>query len=317
MGDLDKDDKIVVFGHSGLVGSAITRKLKNAEFTNIVTKTRQELDLLDQKAVNSFFADEKPEYVFLAAARVGGIMANNKFPADFIYENLVIETNVIHSSYVHKVRKLLFLGSSCIYPRNAPQPIQENYLLTSELEPTNAPYALAKIAGVIMCQSYNRQYRSNFISVMPTNIYGPNDNFHPENSHVLPALIRKFHEAKDRNAPEVTMWGTGSAKREFLYVDDLASACVFLMSNYNDPDIINIGTGEEISIKELAEKISGVIGYRGKIIWDPSKPSGTPRKLLDVTKINQLGWRHEVSLEDGIKKTYQWFKTNIDRFRAK
>jgi GDP-L-fucose synthase len=313
---MDKNAKIVVFGHRGLVGSAIYRRLQADGYTNILTRTREELDLTDQKAVENFFATEKPEYAFLSAAKVGGIMANNTYPADFIYQNLAVETNIISSAHNNKVKKLLFLGSSCIYPRMAPQPMKEEYLLTSELEPTNAPYAIAKIAGIIMCQSYNRQYGDNFISVMPTNLYGPEDNFHPINSHVLPALIRKFHEAKENNLPEIQMWGTGSAKREFLYVDDLAAACVYLMNNYNDPSIVNIGTGEDVSIKELAEKIKEIVGYEGKLTWDPSKPDGTPRKLLDVSKIHGLGWQHEISLDDGLKRTYSWFKENINNLRS-
>jgi GDP-L-fucose synthase len=314
---MEKNAKVVVFGHRGLVGSAIVRKLKADGYTNIVTRTRDELDLIDQKAVDDFFVKEKPEYVFLAGAKVGGIVANNSYPAEFIYQNLAVETNIIHSAHVHKVKKLLFLGSSCIYPRMAPQPMKEEHLLTSELEPTNAPYAIAKIAGIIMCQSYHRQYGDNFISVMPTNLYGPNDNFHPENSHVLPALLRKFHEAKEKGLPEVKMWGTGSAKREFLYVDDLASACVYLMNTYNDPSIVNIGTGEDVSIKELAERIKEVVGFEGEIMWDPTKPDGTPRKLLDVSKLHSLGWKHEISFEEGIKRAYEWFKENINNVRSK
>lgn len=314
---MDKNAKIVVFGHRGLVGSALVRRLKQDGYTNLVTRTRDELDLLDKQAVETFFADERPEYVFLAAAKVGGIMVNNTYPADFIYQNLLIETNILHAAHTHKVKKLLFLGSSCIYPRLAPQPMKEEHLLTGGLEATNAPYAIAKIAGIIMCQSYWRQYGDRFISVMPTNLYGPEDNFHPEHSHVLPALIRKFHEAKEQNLPEVTMWGTGSAKREFLYVDDLASAVVFLMNNYDEPNIVNIGTGVDVSIKELAEKIAEAVGYQGKISWDPSKPDGTPRKLLDVRKINDLGWRHETELDDGIRKTYEWYKDNLDSVRSR
>jgi GDP-L-fucose synthase len=314
---MEKNAKIVVFGHRGLVGSAIVRKLKADGYTNIVTRTREELDLIDQKAVEEFFAKEKPEYVFLAGARVGGIMANNTYPAEFIYQNLTVEVNVIHSAHIHKVKKLLFLGSSCIYPRLAPQPMKEEHLLTSELEPTNAPYAISKIAGIIMCQSYHRQYGDNFISVMPTNLYGPNDNFHPENSHVLPALVRKFHEAKENKLPKVSMWGSGSAKREFLHVDDLAAACVYLMNTYNDPSIVNIGTGEDVSIKELAEEIKNIVGYEGEITWDLSKPDGAPRKLLDVSNIHGLGWKHSVSLEEGLKNTYMWFKENTGNLRSK
>lgn len=268
------------------------------------------MDLTDQHAVTEFFAEEKPEYVFLSAAKVGGIMANKTMPADFAYNNLAIQTNIIHSAYIHKVKKLLFLGSSCIYPKLCPQPIKEEYLLSGELESSNKAYAIAKIAGIIMCQSYNEQYGTNFISLMPTNLYGPHDNFDLENSHVLPAMIRKFHEAKVNDAPSVTLWGTGSAKREFLHVDDLAEASLFLMQNYNDSSIINVGTGEDVTIKELAEKIKEVVGYRGEIIWDITKPDGTPRKLLDVSKLHTLGWGHSISLNDGISSTYKWFKEN-------
>lgn len=313
---MNKNAKIYVAGHGGLVGSALMRKLKAQGYKKIITRSREELNLLDQKAVANFFKKEKPEFVFLAAARVGGIMANATYPADFIYENLTVETNIIHSAHVHKVQKLLFLGSSCIYPRLAPQPMRESHLLTSELEPTNAPYAIAKIAGIIMCQSYNKQFGDNFISVMPTNLYGPNDNFHPENSHVFPALIRRFHEAKEKKLPEVVMWGTGGAKREFLFVDDLASACLFLMNNYNEPNIVNIGTGEDVTIKQLAEQIKKVVGYKGELVWDVSKPDGTPRKLLDVSKIHKLGWKNSVNLDKGVKKTYTWFKKNAKTIRS-
>jgi len=307
---MKKDSKIFVAGHRGLVGSAIVRALQKDDFTNLCLKTHLELDLLDQHAVAEFFAHEKPEYVFLSAAKVGGIMANKTYPADFIYNNLTIETNVIHSAYAHKVKKLLFLGSSCIYPKLCPQPIKEEYLLTAELEPSNKAYAVAKIAGIIMCQSYNEQYGTNFISLMPTNLYGPNDNFDLENSHVLPAMIRKFHEAKVRNEANVTLWGTGSAKREFLHVDDLAHASLFLMKNYNDSAIINVGTGEDVSIKELAEMVKNVVGYEGNIIWDTTKPDGTPRKLLDVSKLHSLGWKHEIPLDLGITSAYEWFEEN-------
>jgi len=307
---MNKDSKIYVAGHRGLVGSAIVRALQGRGFNNLVLKTHQELDFLDQSAVKKFFEQEKPEYVFLAAAKVGGIMANKTFPADFIYNNLSIGTNVIHNAYVHGVKKLLFLGSSCIYPKLCPQPIKEEYLLTSELEPTNKAYALAKIAGIVMCQSYNEQYGTNFISLMPTNLYGPNDNFDLENSHVLPALIRKFHEAKIAEKPSITLWGTGSARREFLHVNDLADASVFLMNNYNDSSIINIGTGEDITIKELAEKVRAVVGYEGEIVWDTTKPDGTPRKLLDVSKLHALGWKHTMALDHGIAATYTWYKEN-------
>lgn len=307
---METTSKIYLAGHRGLVGSATVRALKSQGYDNLVLKTREELDLTDQKAVEDFFASEKPEYVFLAAAKVGGIMANNAYPADFIHQNLIIETNVIHQAYKNNVKKFLFLGSSCIYPKNCPQPIKEEYLLSGELEPTNKPYAVAKIAGIIACQSYNRQHGTNFISVMPTNLYGPNDNFDLENSHVLPALIRKFHEAKLKRKNEVVLWGTGSPKREFLHVDDLADACVFLMKNYDDSEIINIGTGEDISIQELAELIKTAVGFEEKIVWDATKPDGVARKLLDVSKIHQLGWRHKIGMEEGIKATYQWFVEN-------
>jgi len=309
---MNKDSKIYVAGHRGLVGSAIVRALQGRGFNNLVLKTHQELDLLDQSAVKKFFEQEKPEYVFLAAAKVGGIMANKTFPADFIYSNLTIQTNVIHNAYAHGVKKLLFLGSSCIYPKLCPQPIKEEYLLTSELEPTNKAYSLAKIAGIVMCQSYDEQYGTNFISLMPTNLYGPNDNFDLENSHVLPALIRKFHEAKIAEKPSITLWGIGSARREFLHVNDLADASVFLMNNYNDSSIINIGTGEDITIKELAEKVKATVRYKGAILWDTTKPDGTPRKLLDVNKLHALGWKHSISLDDGITSTYEWYKKNYE-----
>lgn len=309
---MNKDAKIFVAGHRGLVGSAIVRTLKAQGFKNLILKTRGELDLTDQHAVEKFFAQEKPEYVFLAAAKVGGIMANKTYPADFIHSNLIIQTNIIHNAYTHKVKKLLFLGSSCIYPKLCPQPIKEEYLMTGELEPSNKAYALAKIAGIFMCQSYNEQHGTNFVSIMPTNLYGQNDNFDLENSHVMPAMIRKFHEAKINNAPTVIMWGTGSAKREFLHVDDLAEATLFLMENYNDSEIINVGTGEDVSIKELAEKLKNVVGYEGEILWDTSKPDGTPRKLLDVTKLRSLEWKHSVPLDVGIATTYEWFKKNYE-----
>lgn len=307
---MNKDSKIYVAGHRGLVGSAIVRVLKDAGYTNIVTRTRDELDLTIQADVQKFFENERPEYVFLAAAKVGGIMANKTYPADFIYSNLVIETNVIESAQRSKVQKLLFLGSSCIYPKLALQPIKEEYLLTGPLEETNSAYAIAKIAGVLMCQSYREQYGSNFISVMPTNLYGPNDNFDPVNSHVLPGLLRRFHEAKESGAPEVVVWGTGSPKREFLHVDDLAGASLFLMETYDEGAIVNIGTGEDVSIKELAEMVKEVVGYQGLITWDTSKPDGTPRKLLDVSKLQNLGWTHSVPLSEGIQKTYTWCVEN-------
>ncbi len=308
---MNKSSKIYVAGHKGLVGSAIMRKLQADGYTNTITRTKNELDLIKQNDVEAFFAKERPEYVFLAAAKVGGIVANNTYPAEFIYSNLIIQTSIIHASYKYGIKKLLFLGSSCIYPKFAPQPIKEEYLLTGALEATNEPYAVAKIAGLIMCQSYNRQYGTNFISVMPTNLYGPNDNFDLNNSHALPALIRKFHEAKlelQQTCPQsITLWGTGSPRREFLYANDLACACLFLMQNYDGNEIVNIGTGKDITIKEVAEIIKDVIGYKGEVLWDETKPDGTPRKLLDVTKINELGWRSKTSLEEGIKKAYAWY----------
>ncbi len=308
---MEKTSKIYVAGHKGLVGSAMIRTLTRDNFTNLITRTSTELNLTDQIAVSNFFATEKPEYVFLAAAKVGGIMANKLYPADFIYQNLQIQNNVIESAHKNDVKKLLFLGSSCIYPKLAPQPIKEEYLLTGSLETSNDAYALAKIAGIKMCQSYNTQYGTNFISVMPTNLYGENDNFNLETSHVLPAMIRRFHEAKVTNLPSVTLWGSGTPMREFLYVDDLAEACVHLMKTYNNSnEIVNIGTGEDVTIKELAETIKEVVGYQGTIEWDTEKPDGTPRKLLDITKLNSLGFTHTISLEEGIKKTYQWYKEN-------
>ncbi len=305
---MNKNSKIYVAGHRGLVGSAIVRTLQEQGYENLILKTRKELDLLDQATVKRFFEAELPEYVFLAAAKVGGIMANKTYPADFIYENLTVQTNVIHSAYLAKVKKLLFLGSSCIYPKLCPQPIKEEYLMTSELEPSNRAYALSKIAGIFMCQSYNEQYGTNFISVMPTNLYGPNDNFDLESAHVMPAMMRRFHEAKMSGVKEIILWGTGSAKREFLHVDDLARACVFLMNTHNSSEIINVGTGVDMSIKELAEKIKEVVGYDGAVVWDSSKPDGTPRKLLNVSKLHNLGWKHSVSLDDGIASTYEWYK---------
>lgn len=304
------DSKIYVAGYKGLAGSAIVRRLHELGYTNLLYRTSEELDLRDQKAVEDFFAREKPEYVFLAAAKVGGIHANNTFRAEFIYDNLAIELNVIHAAYRHGVKKLLFLGSSCIYPKFALQPMKEEYLLTGELEPTNEPYAVAKIAGIKICEAYNSQYGTNFISVMPTNLYGPNDNFELLNSHVLPALIKKFHEAREENKQEVEVWGTGAPKREFLYVDDLADACVFLMNNYDCRDIgsfVNIGTGKDLSIKELAEMIKSIVGFQGILRFNPEKPDGTPRKLLDVSRLKSLGWEAKTSLEDGLKKTYEWF----------
>lgn len=304
---MDKNSRIYVAGHTGLAGSAIVRALQRNNFTNILVRTHAELDLLEQAAVRKFFDAEKPEYVFLAAAKVGGIHANNTYPAEFIYENIQIQTNVIHSSYLSGLKKLCFLGSSCIYPKFAPQPIKEEYLMDGKLEPTNEPYAIAKIAGVKMCQAYNRQYGTNFISVMPTNLYGPNDNFDPENSHVLAALIRKFVEAKKSNAPSVTVWGTGKPRREFLHVDDFADACLFLMENYDDSEIVNIGTGEDISIGELAELIAVESGFRGRIEFDSSKPDGTPRKLLDVSMITGLGWRAKLLFKQGVGMTVKGY----------
>jgi GDP-L-fucose synthase len=304
---MNKTDKIFVAGHRGMVGSAIIRKLNKEGFNNIITKTSSELDLRNQEGVNIFFEIEKPEYVFLAAAKVGGILANNTFKAEFLYDNLMIESNIIDAAYKNGVKKLLFLGSSCIYPKMAPQPLKEEYLLSGLLEPTNEPYAIAKIAGIKLCEYYREQYGCNYISLMPTNLYGPNDNYDLQNSHVLPALIRKFHTAKVTGAPSVTLWGTGSPKREFLYVDDLANACFHLMLHYNEKQFLNIGTGEDLAIIELAELIKNVIGYNGEIIWDSTKPDGTPRKLMDVSKAHALGWKHEIGLEEGIKKTYSNF----------
>lgn len=301
---MEKQGKIYVAGHNGMAGSAIVRKLKAAGYDNFILRSSSELDLRDQQAVARFFENENPEYVFLAAAKVGGIYSNNRYRADFLYDNLAIETNVIHSAYRTNVRKLMFLGSSCIYPKMAPQPLKEEYLLTGKLEPTNEPYAIAKIAGVKMCEAYRDQYACNFISVMPTNLYGPNDNYHPENSHVLPALIRKFHEAKVNNQPAVTVWGTGNALREFLHVDDFADACVFLMNNYNEKEFVNIGWGSDISIKDLAYLVKKIIGFAGDIIFDTQKPDGTPRKLMDTSKLNSLGWKASITLEKGIASVY-------------
>jgi len=304
---VEKDAKIYIAGHRGMVGSAIHRKLTELGYNNIVTRTSSELDLRNQQAVADFFDQEKPDYVFLAAAKVGGIMANNTYRADFIYENMAIQNNVIKSSYDNKVKKLMFLGSSCIYPKMAPQPLNEDMLLTGTLEPTNEPYAIAKIAGIKMAEAFRDQYGCNYISVMPTNLYGINDNYHPQNSHVLPALIRRFHEAKINQLPEVMIWGTGTPLREFLFSDDLADACVFLMNNYDEKQFVNIGTGEDLSIKELAELIKDVIGYQGTISFDSSKPDGTPRKLMDVSKLHALGWKHQVNLREGIQLAYADF----------
>jgi len=304
---VEKNAKIYVAGHRGMVGSAIFRKLKAEGYTNLVIRNSQELDLRNQQAVADFFAAEKPDYVFLAAAKVGGIVANNTYRADFLYENLAIQNNVIHQAYLQGAKKLLFLGSSCIYPKLAPQPLKEDYLLTGLLEPTNEPYAIAKIAGIKLCDAYRDQYGCNFISVMPTNLYGYNDNYHPENSHVLPALIRKFHEAKTSGAASVTVRGTGSPLREFLFADDLADACYFLMQEYNEAGLVNIGTGHDLSIKDLALLIKEVVGFTGDLVFDSSKPDGTPRKLLDVSKLHTLGWKHRIALQEGLALAYQDF----------
>lgn len=302
---MDKNGKIYIAGHRGMVGSAILRNLQTKGFTNFVLRTSSELDLRNQQKVTEFFALEKPDYVFLAAAKVGGILANNTYRADFIYENLMIQNNIIHHSYLNGVKKLLFLGSSCIYPKLAPQPLKEDYLLTGLLEPTNEPYALAKIAGIKMCDAYRAQYGCNFISVMPTNLYGQNDNYDLKNSHVLPAMIRKFHEAKINKEPTVTLWGTGSPMREFLHADDMADACVYLMENYSEEGLVNIGTGKDMTIRELAEMVKGISGFNGEIIWDSTKPDGTPRKLLDVSKLHALGWTAKIPLKEGIEKVYK------------
>jgi GDP-L-fucose synthase len=303
-----KESKIYIAGHRGMVGSALHRNLTKSGFTNIITRTSKELDLRNQVAVNHFFEAEQPEYVFLAAAKVGGILANNTYRADFLYENLMIQSNVIHAAYLNKVKKLMFLGSSCIYPKLAPQPLKEEYLLTSELEPTNEPYAIAKITGIKMCDAYRAQYGCNFISVMPTNLYGPNDNYDLKNSHVLPALIRKFIEAKRANAPEVVMWGTGSPLREFMHADDLADACIYLMHHFNDAGFVNIGVGEDISIKDLAYIVKETVGYEGNVVHDLSKPDGTPRKLMDVSKLHGLGWKAKIGLNEGIEGVYEEVK---------
>ncbi|MFW5765325.1 MAG: GDP-L-fucose synthase [Coleofasciculus sp.] len=314
---MNKDSKIYVAGHRGLVGSAIVRRLRDNGYTNLILKTSQEVDLRRQQAVEDLFAAERPEYVFIAAAKVGGINANNTYRAEFLYDNLMIESNIIHSAYLSGVEKLLFLGSSCIYPKLCPQPMQEEHLLTGYLEPTNEPYAIAKIAGLKLCENYCRQYGVNFISAMPTNLYGPNDNFDLANSHVLPALLRKTHEAKINNAEAVEIWGTGSPLREFLYVDDLADALIFLINHYDDIQFVNVGTGEEISIKDLALLIKAVVGYEGELKFDSSKPNGTPRKLLDTSKINAAGWQPKTSLKKGLELTYQWFVENYDRIKGK
>lgn len=305
---MEKSSKIYVAGHRGMVGSALVRKLEQEGYTNIITRTSKDLDLRNQQAVADFFAKEKPDYVFLAAAKVGGIVANNTYRAEFIYDNLMMESNIIHDSYLNGVKKLLFLGSSCIYPKLAPQPLKEEYLLSGYLEHTNQPYAVAKIAGIELCESYRAQYGCNFISAMPTNLYGPNDNYDLEKSHVLPAMLRKFITAKRNNLPEVELWGTGSPRREFLHVDDLATACLHLMEHYSEQGLVNIGTGEDVTIKELAELIQGVVGYTGNIRWNTNKPDGTPRKLMDVSKINSFGWKASIDLPTGIKMVYESIK---------
>jgi GDP-L-fucose synthase len=312
---VDKTSKIYIAGHRGMVGSAIHRKLQEKGFTNFILRTSRELDLRNQQAVSDFFKTEKPEYVFLAAAKVGGIIANNTYRADFLYENLAIQNNVIHSAYETGVKKLMFLGSSCIYPKLAPQPLKEDYLLSGFLEETNEPYAIAKIAGIKMCEAYRSQYGCDFISVMPTNLYGPNDNYDLQNSHVLPAMIRKFHEAKIAGSESVTLWGTGSPMREFLHADDLAEACVYLMENYSEPQLINVGTGEDVTIKALAETVKNIVGFEGTLIWDTTKPDGTPRKLMDVSKLHAQGWKHTIELKEGIGLAYQDFLQHHDSLR--
>jgi len=308
---MEKNSKIYIAGHRGMVGSGLERKLRKEGYNNIVTRNSSDIDLRNQKAVNDFFQKEKPEYVILAAAKVGGIHANNTYRAEFIYDNMMIEANIIHASYLNKVTKLLFLGSSCIYPKMAPQPLKEEYLLSGYLEPTNQPYAIAKIAGIEMCNSYRSQYGCNFISAMPTNLYGTNDNYHPENSHVLPALLSRIVHAKEKNENNVVIWGTGSPRREFMHVDDLADACLFLIKNYSEEGIVNIGVGVDISIKELAETIANLIDYQGKLIFDINKPDGTPRKLMDVSKINKMGWRSKIDLEDGLNRTISEYKLKL------
>ena len=313
---MNPNSKIYVAGHRGMVGSAILRALEKKGFTNLVYATSSELDLKDTVQVNRFFEKEKPEYVFVAAAKVGGIYANDTYPADFLYDNLMIQNNVIHAAFVNKVEKLLFLGSSCIYPKLAPQPIREDSLLSGYLEPTNEAYAIAKIAGIKLCQAYHKQHGSRFISAMPTNMYGYGDNYHPQNSHVLPALLRRFHEAKIENKPEVAIWGSGKPLREFMFSDDLAEACVFLMETYEDPQLINVGTGEEVSILELAKTIAEIVGYKGKITFDATKPDGTPRKLMDSSRLHALGYKHKVSLREGIERTYEEFKVQSSEFKV-
>jgi GDP-L-fucose synthase len=311
---MESNAKIYVAGHRGMVGSAIVRNLQSKGYRNLLYVSSSEVDLRDQQAANRFFANEKPEYVFLAAAKVGGILANNSYPAQFLYDNLMIEANVIHASYTQKVKKLLFLGSSCIYPKLAAQPIKEESLLSGYLEPTNEAYAIAKIAGIKLCQAYHKQYGCRFISVMPTNMYGYGDNYHLQNSHVLPALLRRFHEAKTENKPNVTIWGTGTPLREFMFSDDLAEACVFLMKEYEEPDLINVGTGEEVSILQLAQLIAETVGYKGEILFDKTKPDGTPRKLMDSSRLHALGYKHGTSLKEGLRKTYQDFSGKITEY---
>jgi GDP-L-fucose synthase len=313
---MEKNERIYIAGHRGLVGSAIERRLRAAGFDNLVLRTSKELDLREQQAVRDFFDSERPDYVFLAAAKVGGILANDRYPAQFIYDNLMMEANVINACFASGVKKLLALGSTCIYPRMAPQPLREEYLLGGPLEPTNQWYAIAKIAGIKLCEAYHRQYGCRFIAAMPTNLYGPGDNFDLEGSHVLPALIRKFHDAKLNGSPSVTLWGTGSALREFLHVDDLADACLFLMLHYEQPGIINIGVGRDISIGELAAMVASIVGFKGQIEYDASKPDGTPRKLVDTTKINGLGWQARIGLREGIEQTYRWFLDNAGELRG-
>ena len=312
---MDREQRIFVAGHQGLVGSALLRKLEQDDYTDLLTADRNELDLLNQSAVRAYFSSEQPEYVILAAAKVGGIHANNALPAEFIRENLVIQTNVIHTAWQSGVQKLCFLGSSCIYPKLANQPLKEEYLLTGPLEETNDAYAIAKIAGIKMCQAYRRQYGFDVISLMPTNLYGPGDNFHPENSHVLPALIRRIHEAKESNLDKVVIWGTGTPRREFLHVDDLADAVVFLMQGYSNEQLINVGVGEDVTILELAQLIADIVGFTGTIDLDPSRPDGTPQKLLDVSRLSALGWQPRIGLRDGIESTYRWFQANLEKMR--
>jgi GDP-L-fucose synthase len=313
---LERNAKIYVAGHQGLVGSAIWRRLEGAGFSTLIGRASKEIDLRQQAAVEQFFAEARPEYVFLAAARVGGIRANNTYPAEFIYDNLMIQTNVLHQAYLHKVKKLLFLGSSCIYPKFCPQPMKEEHLLSGKLEPTNEPYAVAKIAGITMCQAYRRQYGAPFYAAMPTNLYGPGDNFDPVDSHVIPGLMHRIHEAKVQGAEEVTIWGTGTPRREFLYVDDLADACLFLMEHYDDPEIINVGVGQDLSIAELAHLVAHVVGFHGRLTFDPSYPDGTPRKLLDIRRLAHMGWKAQTSLETGLEETYDWFCRHFDHVRV-